>query len=76
MQKFGKGEFSYVSLDDFATRQKAIEDPKLFLQQNRPPLIIDEVQYAPDLFTYIKIEVDSNRSNGMYYLTGGLKICY
>ena len=42
----------YVSLDDLNTRDMAKNDPKLFLQLHKPPVIIDEVQYAPELFTY------------------------
>ena len=64
----------YVSLDDFKTRTLANEDPALFLQQNPPPLLIDEVQYAPKLFTYIKIAVDRDRDNGMYWLTGSQQL--
>lgn len=40
------------------------------LQQYNSPLIIDEIQYAPELLPFIKIKVDENRKNGMYYLTG------
>ena len=45
----------YISLDDFATRKMAVESPNLFLQVYKPPVFIDEVQYAPQLFSYIKI---------------------
>ena len=48
----------------------AIEDPDLFLQRYSPPILIDEVQYAPNLFSSIKMYVDSHKENGMYWLTG------
>ena len=60
----------YVTLDYPRIRSLAREDPELFLQQYTTPLIIDEIQYAPELLPYIKIRVDKNRQNGQYYLTG------
>lgn len=60
----------YVTLDDEVLRRQAEEDPKLFLEEHPYPLLIDEVQYAPRLFSYIKIEVDKQQKNGMYWLTG------
>lgn len=67
------GKRNYVSLDDFDARQLAKEDPGLFVQTYKPPLIIDEVQYAPELFSYIKIAVDKKKQNGLYWLTGSQK---
>lgn len=61
---------TYVSLDSPRARQMAQEDPELFMQTYPPPVLIDEVQYAPNLFTHIKIAVDKNRKPGMYWLTG------
>jgi predicted AAA+ superfamily ATPase len=64
----------YVSLDDLANRTLAQNDPELFLLQNPPPVIIDEVQYAPNLFTYIKIYADENPTKkGAFWLTGSQK---
>lgn len=60
----------YVSLDDLNMRDMAKNDPQLFLQLHRPPVIIDEVQYAPELFTYIKIHVDKHHAPGAFWLTG------
>jgi hypothetical protein len=62
--------YTYVSLDDLALRELAINDPLLFLQQYTTPVIIDEIQYAPDLLPYIKLEIDKNRRPGMFWLTG------
>ncbi|MDR2869147.1 MAG: AAA family ATPase, partial [Deferribacteraceae bacterium] len=64
----------YVSLDDMNMRKLAQQDPELFLQQNLPPIIIDEIQYAPELFPYIKIYVDEHRDDkGAFWLTGSQK---
>jgi len=54
----------YVSLDDPIARRLAIEEPLLFLQRYSPPVIIDEIQYAPDLLPYIKLHVDKNKNMG------------
>ena len=60
----------YVSLDDLNERDMAKNDPKMFLQIHKPPVCIDEVQYAPELFTYIKIHVDKHHDPGDFWLTG------
>ena len=60
----------YVTLDDLTEREMAKNDPKLFLQLHKPPVFIDEVQYAPELFTYIKILVDQGHRPGDFWLTG------
>lgn len=60
----------YVTLDDLAERELAKTDPALFLQLHQPPLFIDEVQYAPELFTYIKIHIDKYHNPGDFWLTG------
>lgn len=71
LQKLMEGtERSYVSLDDLNERNLAKTDPELFLQLHKPPVLIDEVQYAPELFTYIKIHVDKHRTPGAFWLTG------
>lgn len=71
---------NYVTLDNMIERANAIEDPENFLRLHEAPLIIDEFQYAPNLLSYIKIQVDEARKNEMfgdgkevqtmYYLTG------
>lgn len=60
----------YVTLDDLGERHLAKSDPELFLQLHKPPVLIDEVQYAPELFTYIKIHVDQYHNPGEFWLTG------
>jgi predicted AAA+ superfamily ATPase len=61
---------TYVSLDDMMARTLAKTDPVLFFQTYKPPIIIDEVQYAPELFTQIKIICDESEETGLFWLTG------
>lgn len=61
---------NYVTLDDEVLRKSARTDPKLFLEEHPWPLLIDEVQYAPELFPYIKIKVDEYQERSMYWLIG------
>ena len=61
---------SEVSLDDLEERRLAKTDPALFLKIHPAPILIDEVQYAPELFSYIKIAVDNGATPGSYWLTG------
>lgn len=61
---------TYVSLDDADTRALAKSDPKLFFMRYKPPMIIDEVQKAPELFPYIKILCDESNETGLFWLTG------
>lgn len=68
-----KDTYKYVSLDDLEYRNLAKTDPKLFLSTFSAPLIIDEIQYAPELFSCIKQIVDERRNNGLYVLTGSQK---
>ena len=60
----------YVTLDDLNERALAKTDPELFLQLHKPPVLIDEVQYAPELFSYIKLIVDRDHNPGDFWLTG------
>jgi len=60
----------YVTLDDPTRRELATADPALFLQRFPPPVLIDEVQYAPQLLPHIKMEVDRNPTPGRFWLTG------
>ena len=59
-----------VSLDDTEDRKLAKTDPALFLELHPAPVLIDEVQYAPELFSYIKIRIDNGALPGSYWLTG------
>lgn len=60
----------FVTLDDPLTLTLARDDPALFMQKFPPPVFIDEIQYAPGLLPYIKMAVDRERQNGMFWLTG------
>ena len=61
---------SYVTLDDLDTRILAEKDPAAFISRLSFPVLIDEVQYAPSLFSYIKMKVDEDRQAGQFWLTG------
>lgn len=61
LQKQEKNKINYVSLDNLSIRALAIEEPEMFLEKYKPPIIIDEFQYAPNLLSYIKIIVDQKR---------------
>lgn len=70
LEHVADAERKYVSLDDPVARSLAIEEPLLFLQRYEPPVIIDEIQYAPELLPYIKMHVDRNKKMGDFWLTG------
>jgi len=64
-------DYTYVSLEPPDVRAAAIADPRGFLDIYKAPVILDEVQYAPELLPYIKERIDENRSRkGQYLLTG------
>ncbi len=65
---------SYITLDDPALRNLAQNDPELFLSSRPGPLIIDEIQYAPNLLPYLKLEVDQNRRRSGHYLLTGSQV--
>lgn len=62
--------FKYATFDDPITLNEAIEESNLFLMNNEPPLLIDEVQYAPQILRYLKLYVDKNKRKGLFALTG------
>ena len=63
-----------MSLDFPTEAEQAEKEPRSFLQRHPAPVIIDEVQYAPGLFRYLKVAVDANRRrNGQFLLTGSQK---
>ena len=63
-------DLNYVTMNTAGTRQSAIENPSLFFEHNKLPIIVDEIQKAPELFEYIKDIVDSKKMYGQFYLTG------
>ena len=66
-KKFG---VSYVTFDDLRVRALAQKDTDLFLDSHPAPLLIDEVQYVPELFPALKLRVDKSKKMGQYWLTG------
>jgi len=67
---YGGENRTYVTLDNLMARNLAKTDPVLFFQTYKPPIIIDEVQYAPELFSQIKILCDESGETGLFWLTG------
>ena len=66
--------YALVSLDLPTEAEQAEKEPRGFLQRHPPPVIIDEVQYAPALFRHLKVAVDAHRTrNGQFLLTGSQK---
>ena len=63
-------KYGYVSLDELDIRSFAIEDPRGFLERYPGPIIIDEIQNAPQLLSYIKAKIDEDRKPGKWILTG------
>ncbi|MEZ5454068.1 MAG: ATP-binding protein [Thiothrix sp.] len=65
--------YRYVTLDDPEQAALAKSDPALFFQRHPPPVIVDEIQYAPELFRAIKLIVDRDKKPGQFWLTGSQK---
>ncbi len=64
-------DYNYVTFDDILNRKMVQEDPAMFIDTYKPPVILDEIQYVPDLLSYIKIYIDNHRRDyGQYVLTG------
>jgi len=61
---------NYVTLNRPLVRQSAKDNPSLFFEINKPPVIVDEIQKAAELFDYIKDIVDEDKTKGQFYLTG------
>ena len=68
--KPGKRKVKHVSLDDPIIHKTANEDGGRFFLDYPPPLFIDEIQYAPNLFPHIKQIVDREKKQGLFFLTG------
>ncbi|MBR2413189.1 MAG: ATP-binding protein [Clostridia bacterium] len=61
---------TYVTLDNRMARDLAKSDPVLFFQVYKPPILIDEIQKAPELFEQIKIMCDASEEKGLFWITG------
>lgn len=70
LKKLCEQDRTYVTLDNNADLQLARTEPQLFFQTYKPPVLIDEIQYAPELFPVIKEIVDTNPTKGLIWLTG------
>jgi len=70
LQHLCEGSRTYITLDDPASRSLANEDPALFMKRFEPPVLIDEIQYAPNLMPFIKMAVDTSKKTGQFWLTG------
>ncbi len=63
-------KYKYVSLEDLSIRELAQVDPLSFLEKFSDKVIIDEAQYAPNLFSYLQLNVDKKNKPGQYIITG------
>lgn len=70
LQRLAGRDRRYATLDDPTLRELAQTDPALFLQRYEPPVLIDEIQYAPQLLPLIKMAADRQRKRGLFWLTG------
>jgi hypothetical protein len=70
LKHIGREDRTYITLDDPLVASLAREDPALFIQRFPPPVLIDEIQYAPELLPHLKMEVDTRRRAGAFWLTG------
>ena len=61
---------TYVTMDNDLDRELALNDPVLFFQTYKPPILIDEIQKAPNLLNQIKIMCDESDERGRFWLTG------
>lgn len=65
---------NYLLLDDISLRQSAKEDPNSFIENQKKPLCLDEIQKSPELFEAIKMDIDKHRKNGNFLLTGSASL--
>ncbi len=65
---------NYVALNRPLVRESAKENPSLFFEVHKPPVVVDEIQKATELFDYIKDIVDESKAKGQFYLTGSQSI--
>ena len=65
-----KPDIPKITFDDLPTKRRAINSPSTFFNLNPPPIFLDEVQYAPEIFHYIKILLDNSGNKGDFFLTG------
>jgi uncharacterized protein len=77
LKKILSGKYRYVTFDNIMNRDFFHRDPEGFMETYSGNVIFDEIQYVPEIFNYIKIIVDNNRSKkGQYILTGSSQFSY
>lgn len=70
LKYFAEPTLEYVTLHDPLVLSLAKSAPALFMQRFPPPVIIDEIQYAPEFQPHIKMQGDTHKQSGAYWLTG------
>lgn len=66
-----RNSHQYVSFDDPVNRERSLSDPRMFLDQCGENIILDEIQYVPELLSYVKMRIDEDRQiKGRFLLTG------
>jgi predicted AAA+ superfamily ATPase len=70
LRQLAGNERAYVTLDDPRILDTARSDPALFMRRHPPPVLLDEIQYAPEILPFIKMAIDADRKPGMFWLTG------
>ena len=70
LKKLFLNEAKFVTFDNKQDLLMARQSEELFFKQNKPPVILDEIQYAPNLFSEIKLISDRDRKKGQFYMTG------
>lgn len=71
LKKLFAATHQYITFDDPVIRNKCVEDPKLFFDSLKGKVILDEIQYVPQILSYVKISIDENRNKkGRYIITG------
>lgn len=69
LQRITEG-MNYVTLDDVLVRASAQEESGTFFKDNPPPVFVDEIQKAPELFQQIKMHIDGNHRKGQFFMCG------
>ena len=68
--KAGRRKINQVTLDDPVILETAINEAGSFFKDYKPPVFVDEIQYAPNLFHYIKMIIDKEKKSGLFFLSG------
>lgn len=63
-------DYEYISFDLPSIAEQAETNPQLFFSRHRENILLDEIQYVPSIFRYLKHEVDTNPGKGRFILTG------